>query len=102
MTSTKRLLFTIAGMVCWVLSFGDVVQTQTSLDPEELDARVNQLSRAGKIREAIPLAEEALAIRERTKHADHPDIARNVSTLASLYEAGGSPTEAELFLRRRL
>ncbi len=45
----------------------------------------NQLWRAGKLKDAFPLAEQALRMREKVLGPDHPDIAQALNLLGTLY-----------------
>jgi tetratricopeptide (TPR) repeat protein len=49
-----------------------------------LDKRYMELYRAGKFSEAVPLAQQALAIREKALGPDHPDVATSLNDLANL------------------
>ncbi|MCA2718011.1 MAG: tetratricopeptide repeat protein [Microcystis sp. M169S2] len=49
----------------------------------------------GKYNEAIPLAEQALAIRKQQLGENHPDSASSLNNLAGLYESQGRYSEAE-------
>jgi hypothetical protein len=60
-----------------------------------LGQTVTNLFHAGETANAIPLAERALAIRKKALPVDHPDIARNLQTVAALYKVQGRYTEAE-------
>jgi CHAT domain-containing protein len=52
-----------------------------------LNAQVSQLHRAGRSRQALPLAERALAIRGKILGKDHPDYAESLFNLAAQYKA---------------
>jgi len=52
--------------------------------------------------EAEPLFRRALEIRERVRGPDHPDTARSLNNLATLYDSQGKLTEAEPLYRRAL
>jgi tetratricopeptide (TPR) repeat protein len=67
-----------------------------------LNARVIALYRAGKFAEAVPLAQQALAINERALGPNHPDVAASLSTLAWLYDRQGRYAEAEPLHNRAL
>jgi len=51
-----------------------------------LDVVAESLWRAGHAREAVPLAERALAIRERERGPDHPETAQALHDLANVWE----------------
>ena len=44
-----------------------------------------ELTNQGRISEAVPLAQRALAIREKTLGLDHPDVVQSLDSLGSLY-----------------
>jgi len=56
----------------------------------------------GQYGQAIPLAERALTLREKTLSAEHPDTATSLNNLAELYRAKGDYTHAEPLYRRAL
>ena len=69
-------------------------------EAEKLNQKVEQLYRQGKYSEAIPLAESALAIREKVLGKEHPDVATSLNNLAELYRLQGNYSKAEpLYLR---
>src|SRR4029077_19901244 len=49
----------------------------------------------GRFSEALPLAQRALAIREKALPLDHPDVAVSLNNLAELYRAQGRYADAE-------
>jgi CHAT domain-containing protein len=67
-----------------------------------LNAKVNELYRAGKYTEAIPLAQRALVIREKTLGPDHLDVATSLKTLALLYDKQARYADAEPMYKRAL
>jgi tetratricopeptide (TPR) repeat protein len=56
----------------------------------------------GGIAEAVPLAQRALAIREKALGPEHPDVATSLNNLAVLYQAQGRYADAELLCKRSL
>ena len=56
----------------------------------------------GRYAEAEPLAERALAIREKALEPEHPRVAASLISLARLYKAQGRYAEAEPLLNRGL
>ena len=64
---------------------GAAAQTVELDEAARLDQQILKLYREGKYDDAIPLAERALAIREKTLGAEHPDVAIALNGLASLY-----------------
>jgi CHAT domain-containing protein len=50
----------------------------------------------------MPLAERALAIREKVLGKEHPDVASSLNNLAYLYQAQGNYSQAEPLYQRAL
>ena len=69
---------------------------------EQLTTQVEELYRQGRYEEAIPLAERALAIREKTLAPEHPDTAAAANNLAVLYKATGAYSKAEPLFQQAL
>lgn len=67
-----------------------------------LHQQVIKLYREGRYKEAIPIAEQALAIREKSLGPEHPDVATSLNNLAELYRALGDYPKAEPLYRRSL
>ncbi len=71
-------------------------------DAYVLNKQVIQLYGAGRYEEAIPLAQRALAIREKALGPEHPDTAVSLNNLAELYSATGDYAKAEPLYQRAL
>ena len=71
-------------------------------EAERLTQQVIQLYQQGKYNEAIPLAEQALAIRKKQLGDNHPDTATSLNNLALLYRLQGRYSEAEPLLKEAL
>jgi tetratricopeptide (TPR) repeat protein len=56
----------------------------------------------GRYEDAIPLAKEVIAILEKVRGPDHPDVAAMLNTLAELYTLQGRYAEAEPLYERSL
>jgi tetratricopeptide (TPR) repeat protein/CHAT domain-containing protein len=67
-----------------------------------LNQQVIELYRAGRYGEAIPLATEALRIRETALGPEHPDVATSLNNLAELYKGQGNYSAAEPLYQRAL
>ncbi|MCC5899056.1 MAG: tetratricopeptide repeat protein, partial [Phormidium sp. BM_Day4_Bin.17] len=87
------------------------VQTATSSDLEQaelleeanrLNQQVIRLYREDNYQEAIPLAQQALEIRETALGESHPDVATSLHDLAQLYYFQGNYNAAEPLYRRSL
>ena len=73
-----------------------------AIDLGKLNQEIEQLRQAGKIAEAIPVAQKAVTATERQRGPDHPDVAKALDTLAELYIAQSKYAEAEPLLKRSL
>jgi CHAT domain-containing protein len=69
-------------------------------DATKLFNEAESLRMKGRYEQAMPLAERALASREKALGAEHPDTAESLSTLALLYGAKGDYAKAESLLVR--
>src|SRR5205085_3195497 len=63
---------------------------------------INELGKAGKYSEAIPLAQKLLADMEKTYGPVHRDVAAALNNLGQLYGSTGRDTEAEPLYKRAL
>lgn len=92
------VLFGVVGVL-----FAQSAMAQATLDQaKSYHKQAIKLYRAGKTREAIPLAMRALSIREKALSPSHPDIALSLNDLAFLYEAQGHLAKAEPIYKRVL
>ena len=71
-------------------------------DAEALSKQFVELEQAGKYAEAIPLAQQLLAIYEKTFGPDHPNVAMVLNNLAELYLNQGRYADAEPLFKRSL
>jgi len=67
-----------------------------------LDQQIMQLYREGRYEDAIPLARDALAIYEKARGPEHPDVAISLNNLAAMYFSQGSYAKAEPLFKRSL
>jgi tetratricopeptide (TPR) repeat protein/CHAT domain-containing protein len=72
----------------------DKVGRQRLRQAGALNARVMGLMQQGRVREALPLAQEAMAIRREILTENHPDYAISLRNLALLYQAMGDYPKA--------
>jgi CHAT domain-containing protein/Flp pilus assembly protein TadD len=87
----------------YVLSWREATENDITLaEAERLTQQVIQLYQQGKYNEAIPLAEQALAIRKKVLGDNHPNTARSLNNLAGLYESQGRYSEAEPLYKQAL
>jgi len=69
---------------------------------DELNKRVIELHNSGRYSDAIPIAQQVLAIREKARGRDHPDVAIALNNLALLYDNQGRYADAESLYHRSL
>ena len=95
------LLMSIPGEVTGQVQPPQSAQQSTELtEADRLNQQVLQLVKERKYSEAIPLAEGALAIRERILGNGHQLVAVSLNNLAEVYRGKGNYAKAEpLFLR---
>ena len=67
-----------------------------------LNARIAELSRAGKYAEAIPLAQHLVADLEKASGPNNRDVAASLNNLALLYGDQGRDADAEPLGKRAL
>src|SRR5208283_5792537 len=71
-------------------------------EADALNKKIIELSKAQQYEQAIPLAQQVLAIRQKELGLDHPDVATALSTLAKLYDQQGRRADAEPFYKQAL
>lgn len=100
----KEWHFTLGpGLVFLIISFlARPAFGQSLEEAERLNNQVIELYQQGLYREAIPLAERTLAIREKVLGPEHPDVATSLNNLASLYHDLGDYSRAEPLHQRVL
>ena len=80
-----------------------IAQSSPELEEaERLTDEAYKLYQQGKYAEAVPLIQQALAIRRRILGDDHPDTAISLNNLALLYSAQGRYGEAESLYKQAL
>ena len=77
-------------------------QDRARFEIEALVAKVEDLDRAGKYDEALPLATQALEKSEQVFGQEHTLVATCLNSLATLYQEKGDYPRAELFSQRSL
>lgn len=71
-------------------------------EAKELTRRATELWEAGKVAEAVPLAEQALQRREKYLAVGHPELSASIVMLGRLYQRAGRLDEAEPLFKRGL
>jgi len=101
MNRLQRHLLIAAAAVALVFFCATSSMAQPA-DADALEKKVAALYQAGKYAEAIPLAQQLLAIREKALGPDHPDVATALNILGWLYDKDGRYADAEPLLERSL
>ena len=71
-------------------------------EASELYTTVIELFNAGRYADAVPIAQQVLAIRERAFGRDHPAVGQSLNILAQLYNRQGRYAEAASLYQRSL
>ncbi len=110
--SLRKRRFTCAhgklALILLVFYLAFSVRSFAKLSPQDeakltsLAEKVGELYQSGKFAEAIPLAQESLALAEKTLGPNHPESATQVNNLAELYRSVGDYAKAEQFFQRAL
>jgi CHAT domain-containing protein/tetratricopeptide (TPR) repeat protein len=95
------VLLAIAAMVVLVAIPG-AVREQSDPTATRLNSQVQELYSAERYKEAMPLAQQAVAITEKALGPEHPDTATSLNDLANLYQATGAYAQAEPLFKRAL
>src|ERR1700704_4940543 len=77
-------------------------EEETVQKSQELSDQAAKLASESKFAAAVPLVEQALAIRERLRGPDHPDTAAALNQLGQLFRAMGAYDKAEPLHQRAL
>jgi TonB family protein len=83
-------------------TLGKQTQTTELEQASLLSQRVAELYREGKAADALPLARQVLALREKTLGMEHESVGAALSDLATIYTALKQPPEAEPLFQRAL
>jgi CHAT domain-containing protein/Tfp pilus assembly protein PilF len=101
-----RQLFLRSALTCTLiagLSQSAIAQDQNVLRSAlKLGQQATQLYEQGEYQQALPLAEEALSLREQELGANHPLVAATLSNVATLHQALGNYDRAATLLQRAL
>jgi TonB family protein len=103
MLNLKRIL--IAVSVALILSTTHVVgQTDSAqlVESRDLNAKVIKLFGEGKFDEALPLAKQALQLRETALGPIHPDLIPLLTNLGEIFSAKKQPSDARRYFERAL
>jgi CHAT domain-containing protein/tetratricopeptide (TPR) repeat protein len=101
MKHSRRIGFILAVMLV-VNSFAGAPAIAQQDEAASLIKRAEELYRVGKFSDAIPLAQRAVAIYEKTLGPDHPNVAMSLDWLSVLYRDQGRYADAEPLYKRSL
>jgi CHAT domain-containing protein/Tfp pilus assembly protein PilF len=99
--SIRHFCLIVAAFFALTLCSASLAWAQSS-EANALNKRVFELYRAGKFVEAISLAQQVLAMREKALGPNHPDVAQSLYNLAALYGEQLRYSEAEPLYKRAL
>ena len=85
-----------------VLAARTGAEAQGAADVDALNKQVVQLAGQGKYKEAVAIAEKALALAERVLGPEHPETLSSLNNLAAMYQDQGRHGEAEPLYKRAL
>jgi tetratricopeptide (TPR) repeat protein len=97
----KRRITAVFLLALFVLSSAGA-QDNDLAEAQRLIGQVSQYYAKGQYQQAIPLAQRALAIREKALGPEHPDTGTALNNLAELYRAAGDYANAEPLFQRAL
>jgi len=98
----KRALIIIPILLICSVAWAEDSKDNLLKEANALNQKIAKLYNEGKYRDAVPLAERALAIMEKAHGPEHPETAQNLHYLALLYETTGRYAEAEPLYKRSL
>src|SRR3984885_7224775 len=96
-----RGLFTAVVAMFLILGIGLPLRAQEGRW-RELVKQANELRESGKYTEAIPVAEEAVRMAQKTFGGNHPALAMSLNLLGAIYDDEGRYADAEPLFRRGL
>jgi len=99
MLAVRRFCLVVASVSAIASAAPSFAQTN---DVDALNKQIVALYQAGKYADAVPLAQQVLAIREKRLGPDDPAIAMSLYILAALYTKQGRYADAEPPARRSL
>ena len=102
MPSLRRILLAVS--VALILSAQLVAQTESPqlAESKELNAKVITLFSEGKYDEALPLAKQALQLREAALGTKNQDLIPLLTNLGEIYWAKKKPGDARTYVERAL
>jgi tetratricopeptide (TPR) repeat protein len=89
-------------MLIGLSAFAGKPQSIQDTEAGKLDRRIQELYKAGKFSEAVPIATRVLELREKALGPEHPATATSLNNLGTLYVKMGDYAKAEPLLQRAL
>ncbi|MBM4284619.1 MAG: tetratricopeptide repeat protein [Deltaproteobacteria bacterium] len=98
----KKIMVFCTLLICLLFLTSAWSQTKEAKDPDALNLQVKQLLEAGRFQEALPLAQHALQIAEKTHGTNHFATSTALNNLASAYRLLGNLDKALPHAQRAL
>jgi CHAT domain-containing protein/tetratricopeptide (TPR) repeat protein len=98
----RHRVFLLAGLALLASTSLSAPSLAQKGETAALSAKINELSRAGKYSEALPLAQGQLQTLEKKYGPVHRDVAGALNNLAEIYGHQGNDSEAEPLLKRAI
>src|SRR5947209_4324582 len=86
----------------WLVTGASMSPPQRANELNQLIEQFNELQRAGKYSDAIPVAEQILGIQQSQPSANQPAVATWLSNLGELYRRQGRLSDAEPLFQQAL
>jgi tetratricopeptide (TPR) repeat protein len=102
MRSLLKAGFVAAFAATLLFGHASISAAQQADEADALNKKVVELYKAGRYADAIPIAQQVLAIREKALRGDHPNVATSLNNLALLYANQGRYADAEPLYQRAL
>src|SRR5262249_43042973 len=91
-----------AALALLLLGNASISAAQPGDEASELNKKLMELYSAGRYADAVPVAQQIVAIREKALGRDHPNVATSLNNLATLYLHYGRYADAEPLYQRSL
>jgi CHAT domain-containing protein/tetratricopeptide (TPR) repeat protein len=100
--STVLTRIGVAVVLAALCAGGAVAQPRELMQADALNEELIQTYREGRYADALPLAKQVLAIREKALGPKHPDVATSLHNLAEVYRSQGRYSDADPLYKRSL
>ena len=99
---TRNRMILLAGLTLLASTCLSAPSSAQKSETAALSVKINELSRAGKYSEALPLAQAQLQTLEKKYGPVHRDVAAALNNLAEIFGHQGNDAEAEPLLKRAI